>query len=72
MFALARGGMGAAAPIKKKRYHPEAAPAGHHAAEGSRADRVVPRAAWCRYEEICCKQSDNERQSTMLAGIKAE
>ena len=52
--------------MKKKRCHPEAAPAGRFAAEGSRADRVVPRAARCHNEEICCEPKNKIIPSNVI------
>ena len=46
MFALAKRGAGAK-PLQKKHCHPEGALASRLAPEGSRDDRVVPRASRC-------------------------
>ena len=59
MFALAMQGWRGRSPLQKKRCHPEAAPAGRLAAEGSRDAQIVLCASRCWRSGLHCTKKLN-------------
>ena len=71
MFAQTKRGVGGAAPMKKKRCHPEGTSAGRLApfAEGKCWIIVPPpftRSARCHNEEVCCEPKNKIIQSNVI------